>query len=369
MGSLRVLISGAGIAGATLAHWLTVDGHRVTLVERADRPSSSGSPVDVRGQAAVVAQSMGIWPALAAAATAVKRLVFVDADGTPLAVIRTRRAKRADDEVEVARTDLATALLGTVEGSVELRTGDSVVSLSSDAAGVDVGFASGREDRFDIVVGADGVHSGIRRLVFGPEEQFSHPMGLFIGTVRTDTITTSPDEVLMVNQPGAALAIHPAGGHPGAAFIFRSDHTYDHRDDHGASHLIDDAYRGGGWIVDRALKAWYDADEVYFDQITRIDVPRWTIGRVVLVGDAATSVSLFGEGSSNAILGARTLAAAINATPHDPAAGFETYQHAHQRITRRAGFGAPLIARLLVPKTRHGIAVRNTGLRVFGQRP
>jgi 2-polyprenyl-6-methoxyphenol hydroxylase-like FAD-dependent oxidoreductase len=312
---------------------------------------------------------MGIWSRLSAAATGVERLAFVDADGTPVAVIRTRRTRSPQDEVEVARVDLATALLSTVEGSVEIRTGDSVASLSSDDAGVDIQFASGREDRFDIVVGADGVHSGIRRLAFGPEEQVSHPMGLFIGTVRTDTITTNPDEVLMFNQPGTALAIHPAGGHPGAAFIFRGDHPYDHRHPERASHLIENAYRGSGWITDRALQAWHDADDTYFDRVTRMNVPAWATGRVVLVGDASSCVSLFGEGSSNAILGAKTLADAINATPHDPSAAFEAYQHTHRRVTRRAGLGAPVIARLLVPETRGGIALRNTALRTFGQRP
>jgi 2-polyprenyl-6-methoxyphenol hydroxylase-like FAD-dependent oxidoreductase len=370
MASLRVLVSGGGIAGATLAYWLSAGGHHVTIVERAGQPSSSGSPVDVRGEAAVIAHSMGIWPRLAAASTGVERLVFVDADGAHVAVIRTRRTKSPDDEVEVARAELAGALLGAVGGSAEVRTGDAVVSIHRDGlTAVDVRFASGREDSFDIVVGADGVHSGIRKLAFGPEEQFSRPMGLFIGTVLTDTLATNPDEVLMFNQPGTALALHPAGGHPGAAFIFRSDLPYDHRDPGRAGHLIEDAYREGGWITGQALQAWRAAGDVYFDRVTRLAVPEWASGRIVLVGDAASCVSLFGEGSSNAILGAKTLADAINATPRDPAAAFEAYQRAHQKVTRRAGAGAPLIARLLVPKTRRGIALRNSGLRAFGQHP
>ena len=280
-----------------------------------------------------------------------------------------RRTKSPNDEVEVARADLATALLRSVAGSVETHAGDSVASLNWDSAGVDVQFAVAGEHRFDIVVGADGVHSRVRQLVFGPEEQFSRPMGLFVGTVRTDAIATDPDEVLMFNRPGTALAIHPAGGHPGAAFIFRGDAPYDYHDPEQASRLIENAYRGSGWVTDLALQAWHDADDVYFDRVTTIKVADWATGRVVLVGDAASCVSLFGEGSSNAILGAKTLADAINATPHDPATAFKEYQRTHHRVTRRAGAGAPLIARLLIPKTRHGIDLRNSGLRALGQHP
>ena len=119
MASLRVLISGGGIAGATLAYWLTAGGHRVTIVERADQPSSSGSPVDVRGQAAAIARRWGSGRDSLPSATGVERLAFVDADGTPVAVIRTRRTKSAEEEVEVARADLATALLDTIDGSVD----------------------------------------------------------------------------------------------------------------------------------------------------------------------------------------------------------------------------------------------------------
>ena len=136
-----------------------------------------------------------------------------------------------------------------------------------------------------------------------------------------------------------------------------------------ASHLIENAYRGNGWITDQALQAWHDADDVYFDRITRIDVPRWATGRVVLVGDAASCVSLFGEGSSNAILGAKTLADAINATPTRPHRGIPGISARPPQDHPPSRRGAPLIARLLVPKTRHGIALRNTGLRAFGQRP
>ncbi|GAA1964121.1 FAD-dependent monooxygenase [Microbacterium deminutum] len=367
MACLRVLISGGGIAGATLAYWLAAGGHRVTIVESADRVRSSGSPVDVRGPAAATARAMGIWPRLAAAATGVERLVFVDPDGNRRAVIRTRRSSNPDDEVEIARVELATALLDAVDDSAEIITGDSVAVLASDDAGVDARFSRGGEDRFDLAIGADGLHSAVRRLTFGAEQRFSRPMGLFIGTVRTDAVDTDPREVILLNNPGTALAIHPAGGNPGAAFIFRSRPAYDHHDPHRATVLIEDAYRDRGSLTERALAAWHTASDVYFDQVTRITVPSWSTGRIALVGDAASCVSVFGEGSSNAIVGARTLADAICASPTDPAAAFAAYERTHRRRTARSGAGAPLLARFLVPTTSRGISIRNTAIRTLGR--
>lgn len=368
MASLRVLISGGGIAGATLAYWLTAGGHRVTIVESADRVRSSGSPVDVRGPAVAIARSMGVWPQLAAAATGVERLVFVDTDGNRQAVIRTRRSSNPDDEVEIARVELATALLDAVDDSAEIITGNSVAMLSSDAGGVDAQYSHGGGGRFDLAVGADGVHSAVRRLSFGAEERYSRPMGLFIGTVRTDVFDTDPREVTLLNTPGAALAIHPAGGNPGAAFIFRSRQAYDHHDPHRATVLIEDAYSDRGSMTERALEAWHASSDVYFDQVTRIRVPQWSTGRIALVGDAASCVSVFGEGSSNAIVGAKTLADAICASPADPHAAFADYERTHRRRTSRTGAGAPILARFLVPKTSRGITIRNTALRLVSWR-
>ncbi|WP_394554765.1 FAD-dependent monooxygenase [Agromyces sp. MMS24-JH15] len=367
MPSLRVLISGGGIAGATLAYWLAAGGHRVTIVESADRTRSSGSPVDVRGPAAAIAHAMGIWPRLAAAGTGVERLVFVDREGNRRAVIPTRRSRNPDDEVEIARVELATALLDAVDDSAELITGDSVVALAADEAGVEARFDGGREDRFDLAIGADGLHSAVRRLAFGAEQRFSRPMGLFIGTVRTDAVDTDPAEVILLNAPGTAIAIHPAGGNPGAAFIFRSRQAYDHRDPHRATVLIEGAYRGREWLTERALAAWHTASDTYFDEVTRISVPRWSTGRIALVGDAAGCVSVFGEGSSNAMLGARTLADAICAAPTDPADAFAAYERTHRRRSARSGAGAPVLARFLVPRTSGGISIRNAALRTLGR--
>ena len=362
-----MLISGAGIAGATLAFWLCRDGWSVSIVERATELRSSGSPVDVRGEALPITAAMGIDERLRAADTGVRRAAFVDARGCTRASMRTRRTGASD--IEIARADLAAALLDAVRPDVELLAGDSVTALAQDADGVDVSFERSTDRRFDLVVGADGVHSATRRLAFGPEAAYAQPFGLAIGTLRADIDIADPTSVLIYNEPGRMLAVHPAGGHPGAAFIFRTDRVFDPRDQTAAKKLVADAYAGAGWLAPSLLDRWRSAGDVYVDTVTRMEVPTWHRGRIALLGDAASCLSLFGEGSSNAIIGARLLASALGSSGNDHAAAFSAYEQAHRRNVRRAQRGASIASRLLVPATARGIRARNAVLRLAPSRP
>lgn len=216
-----VLVSGGGIAGSTAAYWLAKAGWSVTIVERAADTRSSGNPIDVRGGAVAIARQMGIWSRLEEAATGVERLVFVDADGRPQATIRTRQRVDRHEEVEVARNELVGLLLEKAQETSLIIRDDSITALHQDGGGIDVEFQRTPSRRFDLVVGSDGLHSTVRRLAFGPEERFSRPFGMFVGTVRAPAPIQDPRTVLLYNEPGTSLTIHPAGGKPGFAFIFR----------------------------------------------------------------------------------------------------------------------------------------------------
>jgi 2-polyprenyl-6-methoxyphenol hydroxylase-like FAD-dependent oxidoreductase len=361
-----VLVSGGGIAGSTAAYWLAKAGWSVTIVERAADTRSSGNPVDVRGAAVAIARQMGIWPRLAEAATGVERLVFVDADGRPQATIRTRQRVDRHEEVEVARNELVSLLLEKAQETSLIIRDDSITALHQDGGGVDVEFQRTPSRRFDLVVGADGAHSTVRRLAFGPEERFSRPFGMFVATVRAPTPIEDPRTVLLYNEPGTSLTIHPAGGKPGFAFIFRGQHDFDYRDAEQGRRLVESTYAGGGWLTTLALEEWGASGNRYFDAVTRVDVPQWTAGRVVLLGDAASCISLFGEGSSSAIVGAKTLADAIAAHPDDHTAAFAGYEHTHRKHVRPLQRSAGIASRLLVPKTRSGITMRNAVLNAAG---
>ncbi len=168
--------------------------------------------------------------------------------------------------------------------------------------------------------------------------------------------------MLLYNEPGTSLTVHPAGGKSGFAFIFRGHHDFDFRNTEQGGRLVESTYAGGGWFTTPALEAWGASGDRYFDAVTRVDVPQWTAGRVVLLGDAASCISLFGEGSSSAMVGAKTLADAITAHPDDHTTAFAGYEHAHRKHVRSLQRGAGIASRLLVPKTRSGITIRNTVL-------
>ncbi|SDS14432.1 FAD-dependent monooxygenase [Microlunatus soli] len=366
-----VLISGAGVAGATLAYWLDRRGLQPTVVEQDQAVRSSGNPVDVRVAVLPIAREMGILPALRDRATVATKLVIIGREGRPIARLRGPNSggqKKGDrSEVEIARADLAAVLLEACR-DLDIRFDDSIAELTQDPDGVDVRFRSGREQRFDLVIGADGVHSATRRMIFGSEDQFVRRLGMFVGTttVGVDTDPVDNTAVQLYNAPGRLTAIHPGRGVQRVAFIFRRspDLPFDHRDAAQHRQIICDHYATDGWLVPDLLELVRETDDLYFDAVSRIDLPRWSEGRVALVGDAASSISLLGDGSAKAILGAHTLAEEL-ADSNDHRAAFRRYQSRHAPLissARQVRIGASM----LVPATGPGLAVRNQLARMAG---
>jgi 2-polyprenyl-6-methoxyphenol hydroxylase-like FAD-dependent oxidoreductase len=361
---LRVLISGAGIAGPTLAALLGRAGHRVVVVERDQGVRSSGNPVDVRGPAFDVVDELGLLSRLRDVATSVAELAFVDDAGERVAAISTRR--NADRELEVGRADLSAALVEVARSTAEFRFDDTVTDIRSDGHGAEVTFERSAAERFDLVVGADGAHSRVRRLAFGPEAGFVRPLGMYVATVRLPETGQRGDTVLMYSAPGAATAVHPGNGSPGAAFMFRSARRIDPGDRAASRDLLERVYGSLGWRVPELLAAYLAADDTYFDAVCRVRTPTWSRGPVALLGDAASCVSLFGEGSTSAIAGAQSLARFLDASGDLPPA-LARYETQHRRFVARGQRAVPLVSHLLIPATRTGIRLRHAALRVAGR--
>ncbi|MBU2670788.1 FAD-dependent monooxygenase [Actinoplanes bogorensis] len=352
-----VLISGAGVAGTTLAYWLARHGWQPTVVELSSGLRSSGNPVDVRGPALAVAERMGLMAEIRAAATHVRALALIDEQGQTLSRVRPPSG------TEIPRADLARILFDSVRDRVELILGDTLTAVTLDAGGIDVIFARSAPRRFDLVVGADGLHSTVRRLVFGPEEQFVDHQGLYVATLPLGEPARTPGVVQLLNTAGRLLAVHPNRGEEGVAFIFRHAGIGD-ADPAG---VVTEAYAGMGWRAPELLERLRDAEDFYFDGVSRVRVPEWSRGRVTLVGDAATCVSLFGDGSSMAMAGAFTLAEELarHVTPAgEVGPALRAYESRHRRVVapRQRAIGAT--AHLLVPSTRFGVGLRNAGARL-----
>jgi 2-polyprenyl-6-methoxyphenol hydroxylase-like FAD-dependent oxidoreductase len=357
----KALISGAGIAGATAAYCLAKAGFDVTVVEQARGVRSSGSPVDVRGPAVEVAGRMGVMAQIREASTRVSDMVFVNARGRVMSRV-DMRAWGEPGGVELPRGDLAAILRAAVPDDVEFEFGNTVTALDQDADGVTAEFTSAPARRFDVVIGADGAHSGVRALAFGPEAEFVKHLGVYVATLPLDGETGA--DLVMYNSPGRAVAIHPARHRPIAAFMFRAPQIphLDHGDLDQHKRLLCHAYEGAGWRVPELLERVRAADDLYFDSVSRVRVPIWSNGRVGLVGDAASCVSLFGDGSSLAMTGAFTLA---NALTGDIPSGLGDYEARHRPQRAAKENAVTLAANLFVPATRVGIAVRNVAVHVM----
>ncbi|UDL90985.1 FAD-dependent monooxygenase [Mesorhizobium sp. PAMC28654] len=363
-----MLISGAGIAGPTLAYWLARHGFSPTVVERSGAVRSSGSPVDVRGPALEVALRMNIMPRIREAGTDVAYLSFVDARGKRVGRINMRALRQAagSQEVELPRGDLASILYEASRSAAEFLFNNAIAGISQDEHGVDVTFENGPPRRFDLVIGADGLHSAVRRLAFGPESDFVDHMGLYIATLHLDSAERG-NEVVVYNTPGTAISIHPSTGHALVAFLFHSpaEPGFDHRDIARHKRILEARFAHGSWRTRELIDRVRAADDLYFDSVSQVHLDQWWRGRVVLLGDAASSLSLFGEGSTLAMAGAFTLAEELAANPGDHRTAFRNYEARHRILVAPKQRGSWQAAALLVPRTRLGISARNLATRLW----
>ncbi|SNQ51805.1 putative oxidoreductase (Partial match) [Frankia canadensis] len=370
MSNRTVLVSGAGIAGTTLAYWLAWHGFRPTVVERGLWQRASGNPVDVRGQALRVAERMGITARLRAARTNVSGMRFVDAAGNTVGRINLRALARSTggQDVELPRGALAAILQEASADHAEFVFGDSVAGIAQDDNGVEVTFEHGRPRRFDLVVGADGLHSAVRGLAFGPERNYARHLGLYLATVPfAGPAAHHEREVVMHNTPGRAVALHPTSDGQTAFFAFRRPELADfnHRDIEQHRLLLAAAFGTGSWRTPELLARAYAAEDLYFDAVSQVQMPSWSSGRVTLVGDAACCVSLFGDGSSLAMAGAFALAEELAATPNDHRAALRRYEGRHRRLVDRRHRGVDQASHLLIPATWTGIRARNAATRLW----
>ncbi|MFI2364632.1 FAD-dependent monooxygenase [Promicromonospora sp. NPDC019610] len=369
-----VLITGASLAGPTLAYWLHRYGFAVTVVEKAHAPRGGGYPIDVRGTAVEVVRRMGILPALQVAHIDTGRFTFLDADGGEVAALHPSAVAGsvAGRDLEVGRGDLTAALYETVRDDVEFVFDDSVDTLDQHESGVDVTFRSGGQRTFDVVVGADGMHSGTRKVLFGPEEQFHRYLGYGFAVFTMPNFLGLTRELLMWNTPGRAAALYATGDADDDLHAFLNFHQPEQplgvvreglREPDAQRDLVARTYAGAGWEVTRIVEAMHQADDLFFDTAGQIRMLSWSSGRVAFVGDAAYAPSfLTGQGSSLALVGAYMLARSL-ATHGDHVDAFAAYERdTREFVTMNQALVDKGGARLF-PTTAEALEQRNARLR------
>lgn len=366
-----VLVSGAGIAGPALAHWLRRYGFEPTVVELAPEIRGGGQAVDFRGDTHfTVLRRMGVLPQLEKLRTGGSPFRFVDEKG------RTRLRLPSDfagGDLEVLRGDLSRTLYEHSLPGTEYVFGDSVTALTETATGVHVEFRHGAPREFGLVIGADGLHSQVRRLAFGPEEEYVSHLGYYVAVWEfpaDGSVSGIPDlpesGFLAYNAPGRLAGFGPYPHDPsraGAMFLFASPRLdHDRHDTAQHKQLVEKAFSGLGWEVPRLLRSMHDSGELYFDSISRSDVPAWSTGRIALLGDAAGGATLGGMGTGCAMVGAYVLAGELARARGDHRAGFAAYERRMRGYAETCQQSGDRVGRFLAPGTRAGLRFRNTVL-------
>lgn len=357
---LDVLISGASIAGPALAFWLQRYGARVTVVEKAAALRPGGQAVDIKGDVdRTVVERMGILDELRAHETGGTDQTIIDAAGRAIAVLP---GEFTGGELEIRRGDLAAILYRHTSDTCEYVFGDAITSLTETADGVHVTFERGAPRTFDVVVGADGIHSGVRRLAFGPEERFVRHLGHHYALVELpDGHPFAGDPAVMYNEPGRLAAV--GGPKSPAFFVFAAGPTlgYDRYSPEEQRRVVLDAFAGGGWRLPELLAQVRDAPDVYVDSISRVEMDRYAAGRVVLTGDAAYGNTLGGFGSGLALVAGYVLAGELAVAGGDHRWAFRAYEdlfRPYAAVSRTGDAGS-----FLAPTSRRGIWLRNLMLR------
>jgi 2-polyprenyl-6-methoxyphenol hydroxylase-like FAD-dependent oxidoreductase len=330
-----VLISGASVAGTALAYWLARQGFTVTVVERSDGVRPGGQAIDVRGPALGVIDRMGLLDEVAARKTAIRGMSVVDADGGE--IMRdtewTVTGGTIDNpDIEILRDDLVGLLCAAAADDREYLFGDSITGVDEGDDLVLVTFEHCRPRAFDIVIGADGLHSNVRRLAIGSESQFIKRMSRYVAICSMPNFleldywqTWYRDE-----QTQTMAGVYSARANREArAFLGFADEdlAIDYRDLDAQRAQVQRRFAGAGWVVPRIVEAMLAAPDFYFDEMAQIVMERWWSGRVGLVGDAAYCCSpLSGQGTSVALVGAYVLAGELAAADGDPGRGFANYQ-------------------------------------------
>lgn len=334
MGTTSVLISGASVAGTALAYWLDRYGFDVTVMERAPGLRPGGQAIDVRGPAVDVARRMGVLDAIREQSTKMRGMTMVGPDGEELFQTTDYTFSGGDldsDDIEILRDDLCRIMYEAASGRVAYRFDDTITAIGDRYDGAHVTFERSPARTFDVVVGADGLHSNTRQLVFGPESAYITHLGMYLA------VFTAPNFLGLDHWQIFQMSGVTGGGVMSArdntelraylGFASEEPVEYDVRDVDAQKRLLAERTAEAGWIWPRAKEYMWEAPDFHLDSMSQIHLDAWSRGRVVLLGDAGYCGSpLSGQGTSMAMVGAYVLAGELKEAGGDHRTAFTSYE-------------------------------------------
>ncbi len=369
---MRVGINGIGVGGPTLAYWLRRAGHEPVLFEKAPTLRTGGYLIDFWGLGYEIAERMGLIPALRERCYVIERMRTVDAEGRDEATLDLAPMREALDGrfISLPRSDLSTALFDACEG-VPAHFGVSITSVEQDGKGVVAALSDGREERFDLVVGADGLHSHVREIVLGPESRFEKFLDCYVAAFRIPDYPHR-DELTYVSHTAVqrqAARVSLRDGQTLVLLVCRAELVGGNLSRDRPKEALRDAFGDMGWEVPALLDGMDAADDLYFDRVSQIHLPRWSAGRVGLLGDAAACASLLaGEGTGLAMTEAYVLAGELGRSGDDPERALAAYERRLRRFVNRKQKSAVWLRGFFAPRTALGLGLRSLALRAMSRR-
>jgi len=354
----QVLISGASIAGLTLAYWLNKYGYQVTIIEITKGLRRGGSPIDVRAEALDIAAEMGILEKIKA-----KEFLHTDeivnAKNETIVAFSINAQTEYLGDIEIHRDDLVDILYENIPtNEVEFLFENGIEKLLQHEDKVEIMFKNRERRNFDLVFGADGTHSIVRKLAFGDEENYSRFFGEYFAIVEAPDIKPNkPNSGAIYNEPGKMAALYPFKNAVNAFVVFRSPKLdYDYKNHEQHKRILKKNFKNSSWKIPEILDAMLHSDNLYFDEVCQIHMPTWSKGRVALVGDAAHAPSFHtGMGTSLAMQGAAILAKVLFSSNGDYNAAFAKYDESYKPYVESVQAKIHRGINLLVPETEEGI--------------
>ena len=364
-----LIISGGGIAGLTLGILLKEWGWDPLVIEREPAPRPDGYMMDFYGTGWDVAERMGLTDALRAIRYPIDALRYVDDRGRPYLDVPLDRVRRAfgGRYVDLLRSDLERILLERAgRAGVAIRFGTSIASMTDAGDRLEVAFEGGETSSAALVIGADGVHSRVRELAFGPEGRFSRSLGCGVAAFHAPIAPEAEGSVVLFEEPDHVVGFYAlSDDHMDALYVFRGDAPAPSKPEDRLP-LLRRRFERAGWISARVLDGLDDHAPLLLDTMTQIVMPRWSAGRVCLVGDACGCLTLVaGQGSHMAMAGAFVLASELSRHPDDHEAAFEAYQRFLRPHVDRKQRAAARLASRFVPSNRSWMWFRRHYLRAM----
>ena len=364
MRAQSVLISGAGVAGPTLAFWLNAAGFETTIVERAPGLRAGGYVIDFWGLGYDIAERMGLADALEAIGYHIREFRVVGDRGDRVAGfgVKGLYSLAGGRFITVPRSGLSRLLFEKAAARTEVMFGDQIAAVREEGNGAHVEFERAPARRFDLVIGADGLHSKVRDLVFGPEARFEKDLGYAIAAFEAEGYRPRDDDVYIVHNKLGAMVGRVSLKEDRTLFllIFASEGGEAPEYIAAQKAVLREIYRDGGWECLQILNRLEAASELYFDRVSQIRMERWSKGRVALVGDAAFCVSLAaGQGSALAMTAAYVLAGELAKAQGRPDQAFSGYETLLRPYIATKQKGAERFSTAFAPRTEWGLKARN----------